>query len=494
MHDISKGIKIMKIKWQHFLALSLLSLSTVTWAEDSNNNKNLTLENCHLNGIKSQVQCGTLQVPENYQLENGEKISVNFAVLPAIDNSKNKAPLMFLAGGPGQASVELAAHIFKGFNEIRKSHDIILVDQRGTGKSHPLECDENSTRSVYEIIPEDFSAQEIKDCLAQFKGDLSQYNSENAIRDFDAVRRALGHEKIHIYGGSYGTRAGLVYMRMFPDSLKSVVLDSVGPIEVPIGTFGQSAARSFNLLLKNCQQDPHCNEAYPALADEFKAVITRLEQAPVKLEIAHPRLGSKTDFILSRSKFISNLRMQLYSTQTRPLVPLVIHQAFLENYQPMIGLIAMSDGGMGMYVGLTFNIVCNEDLPKITEAMFSVDAKNSFGGNDSHVAWLKVCPLWPKYSVNNDFYQSVTANIPTLILSGNLDPVTPPSNGEKSAATLPNSYHLVDENSAHIVASTPCAVNIVNEFLTTLDPKNLDTECLLETKSETFMTHLNGSL
>jgi pimeloyl-ACP methyl ester carboxylesterase len=488
----------MIIKWQSLLAISLLSFSSILLADnaDDTNNKDevLTLENCHLKGIKSQVQCGTLRVPENYSLPNGEQITVNFAVLPAIDNSKNKTPLMFLAGGPGQASVELAAHIFTTFAEIKKSHDIILVDQRGTGKSHALECDENSVNNVYEIIPEDFSAQEIKDCIAQFKGDLSQYNSENAIRDFDAVRSALGHEQINIYGGSYGTRAGLVYMRMFPDSLKSVVLDSVGPIEVPIGTFGQSSARSFNLLLESCMQDDNCKAAYPDLASEFKAVISRLEQAPVKIDISHPRLGSKTDFVLSRSKFISNLRMQLYSMQTRTLVPLIIHQAFLGNYQPIIGLIAMSEGGVGMYVGLTLNIVCNEDIPKITNEMFTADADNSFGGNDSHKAWLQACPLWPKYSVDEAFYKSVTANIPTLILSGKLDPVTPPSNGEESATTLPNSHHIVSKNSAHIVASTPCGIDIVNEFLETLDPKGLDESCLAELKSETFMTHLNGNL
>ncbi|AOW77801.1 alpha/beta hydrolase [Colwellia sp. PAMC 20917] len=487
----------MKIKWQSLLALSLLSFSSLLLAEDNNtqNNKEvLSLENCHLKGIKSQVQCGTLQVPENYSLPEGEKISVNFAVLPAIDSSQNKTPLMFLAGGPGQASVELAAHIFSTFGEIKKSHDIILVDQRGTGKSHPLSCDENEVRNAYEIIPEDFSPQEIKDCIAQFKGDLSQYNSENAIRDFDAVRVALGHEKINIYGGSYGTRAALVYMRLFPDALNSVVLDSVGPIEVPIGTFGQSSARSFNLLLENCQQDESCNSAYPSLKDDFTAVIARLEQAPVNLKIAHPRLGTKTDFVLSRSKFISHLRMQLYSMQTRTLVPLVIHQAFLGNYQPMIGLIAMSEGGMGMYVGLTLNIVCNEDFPKITTEMFAGDANNTFGGNDSHSAWLQACPLWPKYAVSDDFYQSVTANIPTLILSGNLDPVTPPSNGDESAKTLPNNHHIVSKNSAHIVASTPCGIEIVNEFLTTLNPNDLDESCLAELKSETFMTHLNGNL
>ena len=236
------------------LLLGLSCLAIQAQADESKNlsNKKLVIENCHLDGIKEQVKCGTLQVPENYSLANesgATQLSINFAILPAIDNSENKAPLMFLAGGPGQAAVELAAFIKTTFNEIRKTHDIILVDQRGTGKSAPLECPDVVEPDAYQAIPEDLSEQDIKDCLAQFKGDLSQFTSENAIRDFDAIRAALGHKQINLYGGSYGTRAGLVYMRMFPESIRSIVLDSVGPIEVPIGLFGQSSARSFSLLL-----------------------------------------------------------------------------------------------------------------------------------------------------------------------------------------------------------------------------------------------------
>jgi len=479
----------MRITWKRFIVLAMLPVISNAWAEN-----NLVIEDCHLEGIKEQVQCGKLTVPENYQNANGERIVINFAVIPAIDNSKNKEPLMFLAGGPGQAAVELAATLRERFSEIRKTHDLILVDQRGTGKSHPLQCEDATKQSIYEVIPEDYSQQDIKDCIAQLTGDLSQYTSENAIRDFDGVRAALGHKKIHIYGGSYGTRAGLVYMRLFPESLKSVVLDSVGPIEVPIGLFGQSTARSFNLLIKHCQQDAPCQKAYPNLANEFKQVVARLKLSSEKIAIAHPRLGSATTFTLSHDKFIGTLTTQLYSSASRSLVPLVIHQTFLENYQPLIGLIATTEGSQAMYVGLTMNIVCNEDMPKVSAQMFIDDADNNFGGKTSHKAWQGACPLWPKYPVSHDFYQSVTANIPTLILSGDLDPVTPPSNGDESAATLPNSHHIISKNNAHIVASTDCAIDIVNEFLETLDPKNVDASCLTEIPNETFMTSLNGSI
>ena len=473
--------------WMTMFILALL-LSFNVYGEE----QQLTLENCHVDGVRAQVKCGKLQVPENYENTAGAQISINFVVLPAIDNSDNKTPLMFLAGGPGQAAAELASGLRRVFNEVRKTRDLILVDQRGTGESHPLQCEDALEQDIYAVTPEEFSAKDITDCLASFNGDLSQYNSENAIRDFDAVRVALGHPQINIYGGSYGTRAGLVYMRMFPKSLRSVVLDSVGPIEVPIGLFGQSSARSFNLLLENCQKELSCQKAYPELAQEFNALMTRLGQAPAEISIAHPRLGSQTKFVISKAKLLGTLRMQLYSVATRSLVPLVIHQAYLGNYMPLAGLVAQSEGGQGIYLGLLFNIACNEDYPRISATDFEQDANNNFGAGNSHFGFKMVCPLWPQYRPSEDFYQAVTADIPTLILSGNLDPVTPPSNGEYSAKSLPNNHHIVVENAAHTVAMSTCASDIINEFLTSLKPKELDESCLEDVPSESFMTNLNG--
>lgn len=476
------------IKSRMIISLFFLLISVDAYSQ----NQQFTLENCHVDGIKAQVKCGKLQTPENYNKPNGEYITINFVVLPAIDNSDDKTPLMFLAGGPGQAAAELASGLTNVFYEVRKTRDLILVDQRGTGASHPLQCEDATEQDVYALTPEDFSAQDIKDCLISLTGDLSQYNSENAIRDFEAVRAALGHQQINIYGGSYGTRAGLVYMRMFPESLRSVVLDSVGPIEVPIGLFGQSSARSFNLLLKNCQKEPSCQQAFPQLVQEFQTLLARLEEAPAQVNIAHPRLGTQTNFVISKAKLLGTIRSQLYSVATRSLVPLVIHQAYLGNYMPLAGLIAQTEGGQGIYIGLLFNITCNEDYPRISTADFERDANNNFGGSDSHFSFKMACPLWPQYRPSEEFYKSVIADIPTLILSGDLDPVTPPSNGEYSAKTLPNNHHIVVKNAAHTVAMSTCASDLINDFLTSLEPKKLDESCLDDVPNESFMTNLNG--
>lgn len=477
-----------------FIILSTLCVGIITPL--SANEDLLILENCHLDGIRSQVKCGAINVPEDYTKPEGKSISINFAILPAIDHTQNNIPLLFLAGGPGQAAVELGAHLNSSFNEIKKTRDIILIDQRGTGLSQPLQCEDSHSDRLYSLIPEEYPEQETLNCINQLKKShrLSQYNSENAIRDFDAVRQALGYNKVHLYGGSYGTRAALVYMRLFPQSLESVVLDSVAPIEVPIGLFGASSARSFNLLLEHCAKQLSCNNAFPNLKAEFDIVMKRLADKVVTLTIHHPRLGSPTEFKLSQGKFINILFKQLYGMETRSLLPLVIHQAFLENYQPLVGLISAADEAMNMYVGLTFNIVCNEDMPRITKDMLIEDSNNEFGGNISNLAFKEVCALWPTYQVEESFYHPVTANIPTLILSGNLDPVTPPSNGKKSDLSLPNSNHIIAENSAHIVTSNACCIAMVNDFLNHLDPKKVDNTCLVDVSAESFMTSLNGNL
>ncbi len=478
------------IKIRVIISLFILLLSINAYGQD----QQFTLENCHVDGIKAQVKCGKLRVLEDYNKVDGDKITINFVVLPAIDNSDDKTPLMFLAGGPGQAAAELASGLTNVFYEVRKTRDLILVDQRGTGASHPLQCEGAVEQNVYALTPEDFSVQDIKDCLINLTGDLSQYNSENAIRDFDAVRLALGHQQINIYGGSYGTRAGLVYMRMFPESLRSVVLDSVGPIEVPIGLFGQSSARSFNLLLTNCQNESSCQQAFPQLEQEFQTLLARLEKAPEQVNIAHPRLGTQTKFVISKAKLLGTIRSQLYSVATRSLVPLVIHQAFLGNYMPLAGLIAQTEGGQGIYIGLLFNITCNEDYPRISTTDFEQDANNDFGGGDSHFGFKIACPLWPQYRPSDAFYKPVTVDIPTLILSGDLDPVTPPSNGDYSANSLPNNHHIVVKNAAHTVAMSTCASDLINEFLTSLKPKALDESCLADIPNESFMINLNGGI
>lgn len=174
------------------------------------------------------------------------------------------------------------------------------------------------------------------------------------------------------------------------------------------------------------------------------------------------------------------------------MMPLVIHQAYLGNYLPLAGLISQTDGGIGVNMSLFVNISCSESYPFVSVEKLANDAENSFGKDASHYVFENVCPSWPKYQVADNYHEPVTANIPTLILSGDLDPVTPPSNGEYPNQSLPNSKHLIAKNVSHIVAGKGCSSKLIAEFIEHKDPQAVDGSCLDDIPAQAFMTSLNG--
>lgn len=451
----------------------------------------LSLDYCHLDGIRTQVQCGTLSVPENYAEENGTRLDIRVAVLPSYSASPLPDPLVFLAGGPGQSAVEVAPMIHRAFHDVLADRDIVLIDQRGTGGSSPLQCEDEI--DAYGTVETDFKQEDIQRCIDSFDVDLSQYNTENAIRDFEAVRAALGYEQINIYGGSYGTRAGLVYMRMFPDSLRTSVLDSLGPLQIPIGHFGRSAARSFNKTLEECAAQTACAAAYPDLRGDFERLIQMFDDGPVTLSVPNPSTAEPMTYKLSRNKVVNMLRLQLYSTQGRAMIPAVIHAAAEGNFLPLLGINAQANAGNGIYVGLTLNIVCNEDFFRLSPEVLAQDADNDFGGAASHWLWNIACPVWPKYSVEPDYVEPVQSAIPSLLLSGGFDPVTPPSNAEAALEGLSNARHFAVANGAHTVAFHSCAPRLIREFLDERSATELDGSCLEKVSSADFVLNLNGS-
>lgn len=485
--------------WKKLFGISALCTSLCVSASGFAKGTSLELEDCHVDGFKEKVQCGTLAVPEDYDKPDGTQIDLNVKVMPAIDGSGKKLPLMFLAGGPGQAATELAAMLRNRFYEVRKTRDIILMDLRGTGESSQLFCDvEDFTNiDIYSAFTFDFDLDLVPQCVSQFTQDTTHYNSENGIRDADAVRAALGYEKINIYGGSYGTRAALVYMQLFPESLNSVVLDSVAPMDIRIGLFGKTAERSFQTLIDNCNAEDTCKQAFPNLEQDYQKVFAQLSETPFETSIPHPRLATPTKLVIDAQKFASTIQIQLYGTTGRSIVPLLISEAAKGNFMPFVGVLAQSDEEQppgGIYMSVLLNIACNEDFPLISNAEWDADADNKFARNISHEVIRKVCPVWPKYTPSPFLYEPVTADIPTLILSGNLDPVTPPAYGDIADKMLPNSRHIIAEHIGHIVASNKCGVGIVAEFIDELDLEAVDASCLEELPAESFMTSLNGNM
>src|SRR4030095_13394287 len=174
------------------------------------------LEACRLKGIEREARCGTLSLPENPDAPEGTKIRLRYAVVPAVARQKAPDPIFVLAGGPGQAATRAAAGILPLFRQLNATRDIVFVDQRGTGGSNALECERPPANAP---LAQSFdlarTRARLADCLRRQRADLAQYATWIATRDVDAVRAALGAQQVNLWGGSYGTRAALEYLRQF---------------------------------------------------------------------------------------------------------------------------------------------------------------------------------------------------------------------------------------------------------------------------------------
>ncbi|MGQ4276583.1 alpha/beta hydrolase [Pseudidiomarina sp. E22-M8] len=477
-----------------FLALGLTTF--VVQAQDqltADVAPQVELEQCYLKGIAEQLRCGTLQVPENYAEPDGKTISINFAVLPAVRESKQNDPLLILAGGPGQAATELANMIEQAFQSVRQQRDILLIDQRGTGKSHPLSC---SMSHVEELVKTDEAidlAEVAAQCLAKFEDtDLTQYHSVNAIRDFEAVRAALGYQQVNLYGGSYGSRAGLIYMREAPESVRSAVLDAVAPVQVVVGPFGRHGAESFARLVQRCAASQVCNSTFPGLGATYTELMAQLEANPVPLTVRDPLTNEPIEILVTAGRFSSVMRVGLYHPTTRQMLPYVIERTANGDYTPLTGLFGSTMAQSELYMGLTLSVLCSEDLSRVTPELLAADGDNTFIGSRTGDAFIDMCSVWPQQQRPDAWFEPVNSAIPTLLLSGDLDPVTPPAWGDMAAETLSNSRHLIAPQGAHTIVGHTCANKLASQFIKDLDLEALDASCLTKQRPQPFILNSNG--
>ncbi|MBL8058998.1 MAG: alpha/beta fold hydrolase, partial [Anaerolineales bacterium] len=206
-------------------------------------------------GSAGQVdaRCGTLAVPEDRARPDGRQISLRVAVVPAVSRSPRPDPLFLLAGGPGQAATEAFPAMIGAFEQVNQARDIVLVDQRGTGGSNPLRCLDPNDESV---LDEAAVTALLQACPEKLNADLRQYTTEIAMRDLDAVRAALGYEQINLYGASYGTRAALTYLRLYPDRVRTLILDSVVDADFRLLlNASRDGQRALELAFARCQAE-----------------------------------------------------------------------------------------------------------------------------------------------------------------------------------------------------------------------------------------------
>ena len=439
------------------------------------------LKPCRLEGIDEALFCGKLTVFENRETRTGRTIGLNVVVLPAFDQKTKAEPLFDLAGGPGASSADGAGFYAGPGKDYRRRHDVVCVDQRGTGKSNRLAISRDKTPSYYlsEMYPVDY-VREMRDVLEQ-RADLTKYTTSIAMDDLDDVRAWLGYDRINLFGLSYGTRAALVYMRQHPDHVRSAILLAVAPTDLKIPLHhAESAARAMDLLLGECERDAACHGAFPEIRDDWKNVLAQLEKQTARVEYSPPDKSTPTTVEIQRGVFAEKIRSWMYGRDKAARIPLIVHHAATGDFAPFlneaIGPSIPDFVADGMYLSVT----CAEDVPFITPEEATKLTDNPFG-NYRVFQQTRACGTWPRGEILSDFLEPVRSNAPVLIFSGNMDPVTPPNYGEEVARYLTNSRHVIIPQAGHGVDGLKdpgCIDRIATEFLEKADAKNLDASCV----------------
>jgi pimeloyl-ACP methyl ester carboxylesterase len=441
------------------------------------------------------ARCGTLKVALDPAHAAGAAIDLRVAVIPALNRRTRAAPLFLLAGGPGQAATDLYVSFAGAFARVNRNHDIVLLDQRGTGRSAPLFCS----------YPEDWQEngdaiaalrQATLACLAKFGDRVRYYTSSVAVRDLEQVRRALRLGEIDLYAASYGTRVAELYMRRYPKSVHAVVLDGVTYPEQAIGPdTPQDGEQALNLIVARCRQAPDCAAAYPDLSQELGALRRRFGPEKSALTLSDPSSGLPLEIEFSRNMLGASLRLLSYSAAEASLLPPLIHEAALGRLAPLAAQTVMMTRQISnqLAIGMQNSIICSEDEPYFTAA--SVDRlklAQTYQGTLQLDGFAEICKLWPRGPVDADLHAKLQSDVPTLLLSGDADPVTPPGNAERLAVGLSRHRHLVLSGEGHGQFATGCVPKLMAEFLDAADPQGLDAACLEQHQPAPFFVGLTG--
>jgi pimeloyl-ACP methyl ester carboxylesterase len=489
--------------WINFLRLALLLLFLAGCAPAQPANQGagssaarLPLSDCQLvmPGFPTRVsaQCGTLEVAENPQAPAGRKIRLNVAVVKAQSSDPAADPVFLLAGGPGQAATQAYTPLIGSLANIRFKHDLVLIDQRGTGQSNPLAC-EQSPKPGEPIGRETSPAQVAADyraCLAQWDADTRFYTTAYFVNDLEAARLALGYGQIDLLGISYGTRAALAYLKAYPANVRAFVIDGVVPPAWVLGqTVNQDADRTMQMLLARCQAQPGCAAAFPDLAGDLDRLLRRLQQHSETLTIPAPLTGKDLQVELSDHVAAAMLRTISYSSDYSALVPVLIHTAANGDLRPLAAQYALADGREStVFGGLYYAVTCSEDTPFVLDLPPS-SALYSFNILETQRAVCAEFPSVPQPEAERTF---PTLNTPGLIISGEADPVTPPANGDAAARLLPNAKHIILKGMGHSNVIEGCLPNLVRQLFEEGTSAKIDPECIQRVVPAPFFTTLTG--
>jgi pimeloyl-ACP methyl ester carboxylesterase len=462
------------------LLKSILLLGALLMAAAPSTAATAATRSCHLPGVEEALRCLTLPVP----LEPGKPATLNLhvTIAPALREGARPDPLFVLAGGPGEAGSDVLPLLSTAFKRVRATRDIVFIDQRGTGLSGKLECPSNVDEDAKLDDADIDTAMRL--CIAASKAPFAAYTTAAAARDIEAVRRALGYGTINLWGGSYGTRLAQAYARAYPAGVRTLLLDAVAAPDQVIPAGGRDAQAALDQLFAQCAKDAACARAYPNPRAEFDALVGKLDAAPLKLNMPDPRTARQVDVTMTSARLLGTVRNMLYSPADARRLPFLVHSASEGRWQPFVArrnLAADLSAEGSPATLLLLAVVCAEDMPRFTPALAAADASpltRSLGDRMRGLCHAMNVPAVP-------YAAPTRIAAPALLLSGALDPVTPPRRALDAARYMAKAQLLTAPNVGHGVSQLGCAPRLLRAFLDRPETK-IDGACLNEIPAPTF--------
>lgn len=477
------------------LVASTLALLASTAAAE------LPLAPCRLAGLDEEARCGTLTVPENRAMPDGRTLAIPVVVLPASGRA-SRDPIVYVAGGPGDSSVRGAAGMAHAFAGLRGKRDLLFVDTRGLGGADRLVCAELAERGNLQGFYDEFLPPEkVRRCRERLASrfDLTQFTTSAGVDDLEAVRRALGYEKLNLVGFSYGTRFVLDFLRRHPGSARTATLVGVDPTTEhgPLN-YARFAQNALDATFADCAAEPACAARFPDLPGDLARALARLDQGPVPVALADPATGAAIPIEMNRPAFAQSLRYMLYQPSTALLVPLAVHEAGRGNFAPiaenalLFFQMAAADFADGYYLTAT----CGEDVPYIDDAKIPAAVAGTFLGDFRIRQQRAACAAWVDMPRDPKFVEPVASDVPVLLVSGERDPVTPAHLGEQTLATLPNGLHVVLPDANHDyggLVGADCPDRIAAAFVVAGTTRGLDTSCVAGMRRPAYVLAVPGA-
>jgi pimeloyl-ACP methyl ester carboxylesterase len=466
----------------HFVTVALLAAALLAagCAEDGARKRSVSLKECRLPDLSSLAQCGEIDVPEDRGKPDGRKIRIFAAVLPASTLNPKDDPLVILAGGPGQAASQLAPFASR-LTEVRRTRDIVLIDQRGTGRSSPLTC--GAFKPTDHEVPDVDPVPRARECADELRAqgvDAAQYTTTAWVADLEAMREALGYATWNLWGGSYGTRVAQEYLRRHPDRVRTAILDGVSPPSMVI-TLDVWRTREHTLreVFRACADSPACRAAHPDVAATLRTIEQDLGPGGREVEFVDPRTGEATHLRVTFDTVLGLLQPVTYTPELSSLLPETLALAAAGDYGPLFASTQSMTANMAeqMNAALHFSVTCAEDVPRITPAL-EAKALEGLPTRDLAANAIAVCKVWPRGTMPADFTTPVSSDRPVLLFSGGMDPVTPPAYAAEVAKTLPNSRQIVARGYGHIVSPAACGPRLIASFVERADFAKLSESCM----------------